>query len=506
MKSSVLFPYYSYISMFIEGWKLKNKNEKTESSKDIVESLDNLIQYLENQTSKKIYDQLYTIKNAFNESVINNPHVQFEHIQNSYFQSENCNLCAVCKNCSKKFLSLCALEMFDAKSEFVIKNIKSEFSNSIKTLSLSDKNSFKLIDSNIFSLINDNRETILKQYISRIDKVKSLSKAENYLLILKGMSSSSPWLYNSTTNKHFSGGGFYIKWNDKGIVIDPGYNFVDNLHNYDLTIQDVDYVIITHNHIDHNHDVRIIDDLNKNIWKEKRHTIHWYLDSNSYNFSKVFLEDFSSTNNEPCNIIEYKNDTPNAIYFYLDFCELKFFPTEHIMIDEHSYSTDSYGVKIKFHSNDKKVHTTLSYTSDTHYNDNLVKYIDNSDIIIANISGIYETDIKQIEFKKRHLGYWGCVKILEMLKTKPCLFLLSEFWSGINDIRFPIAKYMQNEISKQFPEEKFKVIPADIGLSISLDSKKIKCSYCNKYADSVKIAKPKNDFDNLQYICNDCLI
>lgn len=492
--------------MFIEGWKLKNKNEKVELSKDIIESLDDLIQYLENQTSKKTYDQLYTIKNAFKKYAINNPQNLFEEIQNSYFQSSTCNLCAVCKNCSKKFLSLCALEMFDLNSEVVIKNIKSKFYNSIKTLSLYDKNSFKLIDSNILSLINDNRETILKQYISRIDKVKALSKAENYLLILKGMSSSSPWLYNSTTNKRFSGGGFYIKWNDKGIVVDPGYNFVDNLHNYNLTIQDVDYVIITHNHIDHNHDLRIIDDLNKNIWKEKKHTIHWYLDRSSYNFSKVFLEDFSSTNNESCNIIKCKDSTPSTICFKLDFCEFNFFPTEHIMIDKHSYSPDSFGVKIKFYSTDKTIHTTLSYTSDTHYNDNLVEYIDNSDIVIANISGIYETDIKRIELKERHLGYWGCIKILEMLKSKPCLFLLSEFWSGINDIRFPIAKYMQNEIRKQFPSEKIKVIPSDIGLYVSLDSKKIKCSYCNKYSDSVTIIKPKNDFDNLQYICDDCLM
>lgn len=505
MKNSILFPYFSYISAFIMGWKHKNDNEKIEACSSISISLEGLIQYLEKQSSATACNQLYTIKKAFNDAKIDEQ-TQFELIQKAYNQSINCNMCAICKECSQKFLSLCAFEMFDLDSEYISKNIKVDFNNSINSLSLNDKNSFKLIDSDIISLVHDNRDSILKQYINKIDKERSLSKKQNYLLSLKGMSSSSPWLYNSTTNKKFNGGGFFIKWNNHGIAIDPGYNFIDNLHNNDLSIQDIDYVIVTHNHIDHNHDIRIIDDLNKNIWKNKKHVINWYLDSSTYEFSKVFLEDFSSTDNKACNIIEYEKLKLKPITLDLIFCRLTFFPTEHIMIDKSTYSKDSFGIKIEFCSDDKRIQTTLSYTSDTHYNDNLVEYLENSDIVIANISGIYETDIKRIELKKKHLGYWGCINILENMKKKPELFLLSEFWSGINDIRFPISRYIQNEICKQFPTIKTKVIPSDIGLCIELDSKKIKCSNCNKYSNSIRIIKPKNDFDDIQYICNDCIV
>ncbi len=53
------------------------------------------------------------------------------------------------------------------------------------------------------------------------------------------------------------GGGYFVRaWDGKngryiGIVIDPGYNFLENLFNEGFTIADVDLVVITHAHPDH---------------------------------------------------------------------------------------------------------------------------------------------------------------------------------------------------------------------------------------------------------------
>lgn len=57
------------------------------------------------------------------------------------------------------------------------------------------------------------------------------------------------------------GGGIYIKWRGTGLVIDPGINFMENMHMSGLGINDIDAVIVTHNHIDHNGDLITIDDL-----------------------------------------------------------------------------------------------------------------------------------------------------------------------------------------------------------------------------------------------------
>ena len=48
---------------------------------------------------------------------------------------------------------------------------------------------------------------------------------------------------------------------------------------------------------------------------------------------------------------------------------------------------------------------SIGYTSDTHYEESVAENLKGSNIIIANISGVYEDDIKKINYKNRHLGY-----------------------------------------------------------------------------------------------------
>lgn len=47
------------------------------------------------------------------------------------------------------------------------------------------------------------------------------------------------------------GGGCFLSWQGKGIVIDPGYDFIENMYSEDLSIGDINAIIITHAHNDH---------------------------------------------------------------------------------------------------------------------------------------------------------------------------------------------------------------------------------------------------------------
>ena len=51
--------------------------------------------------------------------------------------------------------------------------------------------------------------------------------------------------------KDVKGGGLFLHWQGKGIVIDPGFNFIQNLAEESLTIGNIDAVILTHGHNDH---------------------------------------------------------------------------------------------------------------------------------------------------------------------------------------------------------------------------------------------------------------
>jgi tetratricopeptide (TPR) repeat protein len=50
------------------------------------------------------------------------------------------------------------------------------------------------------------------------------------------------------------GGGYFLRHHGKGIVIDPGYDFIENFYNAGGRVHDIDAVVITHAHDDHTAD------------------------------------------------------------------------------------------------------------------------------------------------------------------------------------------------------------------------------------------------------------
>ena len=58
--------------------------------------------------------------------------------------------------------------------------------------------------------------------------------------------------------KQVLGGGYFLHWQGKGIVIDPGYNFIQNFYNEGFSMDDIDAVLITHSHTDHDDELSTI--------------------------------------------------------------------------------------------------------------------------------------------------------------------------------------------------------------------------------------------------------
>ena len=77
----------------------------------------------------------------------------------------------------------------------------------------------------------------------------------------------------------------------------------------------------------------------------------------------------------------------------------------------------------------------IGYTSDTAFHKDVVpimcKAMKECAIIIENISGIYEDDILLKVMKEKHLGYYGCYKLIDEIHREPDnelrYVLLSEF-------------------------------------------------------------------------------
>lgn len=80
--------------------------------------------------------------------------------------------------------------------------------------------------------------------------------SRDQLLILRRWSSYTPLI---RAREHSTvGGGYLLMWNSTKIAIDPGVGFVRNLHQYDHYVEDLDCVVMTHQHIDHAEDSEAI--------------------------------------------------------------------------------------------------------------------------------------------------------------------------------------------------------------------------------------------------------
>lgn len=381
-----------------------------------------------------------------------------------------CELCAVCVECAKKFYE-------------VIKGEKKE----------------RPLPGELRNYFADNSQVYY--YLSAYSNVKSYRNIKNSLVCLKGFSSTTPTIYSAAFSGNVCvGGGLYLNVNDFGIAIDPGISFVENMHRQGIFITDINAVIVTHNHLDHNKDLGTISalqhDLNRycqsqvKFYKKyfdcanlQRHEISWWLDESTKKINESIVP--CSTDLAECVEWTQINDD-------ISFVVIK---TEHIKDGK------SYGIKLKVKINDKII--IIGYTSDTKCFRELIKFMEESDIIVFNISDIYENDVRGIKQKNGHLGYDGSIRLLKEERQKYQLAIASEFCCSNGDYRMRVVRKLQEQtVSKKHKH----IIPGEVGLKVDLDTTNIYCSRCKRALPMgmMTVVAPKMDFGEIEYICNNC--
>ena len=333
-------------------------------------------------------------------------------------------------------------------------------------------------------------------YLSEYSRIKQKKSIENTIICLKGFSSSTPIINSAIGLNVCVGGGFYINYGGKGIVIDPGVDFVKNMHNSGISINDIDTVIVTHSHMDHNSDIEKISSLKYDVnryYKQCNEMLH-ILDRKLIERTNITWIvddiDYKKVSNIEDNVIKLQhftnekaiNDIDNVIF-------LTSIETNH-MPD----SGTSYAIKIR--AND----ICIGYTSDTPYDEKLVTFFHDVDVLIFNISDIYLDDVMGIKIKKNHLGYNGSFNLIR--KINPSLAIASEFCCTNGDIRNEIVAQLISDLKNgSF------IIPGEIGTTFSIPDLSIKCSICNKFVSKRQIwhSAPINAYGLMRHICTSCL-
>eukprot|EP00456_Euglypha_rotunda_P024448 TRINITY_DN1_c1_g1_i9.p1 TRINITY_DN1_c1_g1~~TRINITY_DN1_c1_g1_i9.p1 ORF type:complete len:378 (+),score=69.88 TRINITY_DN1_c1_g1_i9:3030-4163(+) len=334
---------------------------------------------------------------------------------------------------------------------------------------------------------------------------KGASNRNDTLSALRGWSSAVTLLEGSRDG-HWRGGGYFLKWQERGIVIDPGFDFLDNFHDAGFHAREVDAVLVSHDHSDHNFDLQSLDDLRYEIYRRSIEThadgsLHPALRKAAFvideDTAKAFGDDnpphrgtalkFSKGDFQICRWLEPGNlNLPATI---------EHFPVEHGDDVPHAV-----GIRLRLHRDDQP-DFVIGYTGDTRLFDRLADHLQGCDLLIAHISQPDPQEFNDDAFRKKvHLGYNGVTELIKA--TKPKLTIVGEFWAGLADLRVDLIHGLRRRTNSK------AILPMGLGFHLRLPSLEVECTECRKPTPfgQIRIAPPTTPFGPLGYLCQRCLI
>jgi hypothetical protein len=383
------------------------------------------------------------------------------------------------------------------------------------------------LDSTISDFINDVREDTdfkknfdyieekdqqLKEFIKK-GKSKAL-KPPIQLVVLRKWNSYTPILPSQKEEYKSKGGGYFIRFKHKrkdvGIVIDPGYNFIESFLRAGFKLDDIDHIFVSHAHNDHTVELEgIFSLLNRRNRKSRNpKKVKLYMNLGSF---KKFSAYFDLSNpKEEFYIEDIVLLNKHQLIKLNDSIEVFTTQAQH-----HEMITKNYALGFTFIfglPNGKRV---IKFTCDTGWNEDIEKKnrqegeqfkIDDIDILISHIGTIKRKELKydtsrrpkanEKLIQENHLGLIGTVAMINY--WKPELVLLSEFGEELNAIRDKIAETIGKLL-------KTKIFATDLNFRVDLDKLNVMCFKTQTFYPSNEIKTYYDSKDQLYYLNEDKL-
>jgi len=351
------------------------------------------------------------------------------------------------------------------------------------------------------------------------------------LTVLRKWQSYTPSLAGGPVTS-LGGGYFVYKTNkngevEEGIIIDPGFDFVENFFEQGFSIRDITAIIMTHDHIDHNADFRAIMGLFNETNKRGKKRIHDWENHKTYVFAtagcfnrfapdiideegRKFLKDtivVSPKDNKPLKLLNNFIIKPTPAY-HKDLSRM-----------------DCIGLIIE----DKHGVPLIGFTGDTMWTKDLAKNYKYCPIMCINLGGLIDVreddcfekifdepeNIKKLICKKNHLYLPGFMLLIEGLINEGNLqmIVISEIGEELKGgLREDLAQRVKDYFEKQMGYPDLCVLAEDIGLTVSLPACKgglrIKCDKCKGMIPAGEIytvtRTTARGIEQLHRYCNQC--
>ncbi len=430
-----------------------------------------------------------------------------------------------------------------------------------------DKKSIFLCADSMWARMEQNTLNFSEKIVGKTKRFPKDKKFKAILTILRRWNSFTPTLASSVNPSKGGGYFLYFQKNNKslGIVIDPGYDFLDNLFSQGYRIGDIDVIIVSHAHPDHTDNLPSILSLfhelngrlgkyyyeNKFINKEQFNKKHLKLIISQGVFDQYYkLIKPSEESLKDIFVVQPGIERANEPYCFPIFddnhsIEIEAFKTSHRDLSQ----WESLGFIIKINNNG--ISRQIGYTSDAHWEKEFSENFKDCHIICAHLGSIvdilgkkkgfcslcqkYEDDehgeckklpkCKEERFKN---GRPSLDKLKKQAREKSHLYLsgITMFFDDILSNRKNGNNEMELAIISEFGEElkggirmdlfhkfdnwfrckgKAKCFPGDIGLEINLLNSNILCCCCQEFKSKdeiLPIAYGKEE--GLFFVCEEC--
>lgn len=284
--------------------------------------------------------------------------------------------------------------------------------------------------------------------------------------------------------------GVYLRFQGRGIVINPGRHFLEHFHDVGLYIDAIDYVIVTSDEAEDEEEVKAIYDLNLkcNRQKEQVHIIHYYLHQNSHRKLVGQLKP------------QFKQEkgTVNPLSLYIDSQELEcieLFGNASLYYGQQTGTPDSsYAIRLDLKMHDKLF--SIGYLTSPLGLHDTKRLLGHCDALVQSFKQLQAQELYA------HIATFDAESMAH--DARRFAWVLCDLPSQSGDKRLEWTKSIKKALGviPAYP------LPGDIGLFLDLEKMQIKCSLSGHLApmDEIRVIRSKEPFGRLSYLSPDCYL
>lgn len=377
-------------------------------------------------------------------------------------------------------------------------------------------------------VLGTNNKSFLMQLVHPSSRPDSLQNSY-CLTVLRRWQSFTPALSTGAADDS-RGGGYFVYRTDgdghvaQGLVVDPGFDFVENFLAQGFSIRDIDAVIMTHAHVDHTADflrlVTLVVEYNKNRDKEPEKKLLALMSPGCFErferaisgsweyFSDVIVMDTGQAIDKGRPRSEWSDYLLQLTHFRV---------SARFALHNDTTSHDSVGLVVSGIDESKKARPLVAFTGDTMWWSSIGDQYADVPTVCANLGGIVPygkryggqtvkipghllqvTGVKEVVEEENHLYWPGFSMLTEKLNHQTRLVVVTELGEELKGgLRTDMVRQLKGEPM---------FLPEDIGLTVKLsEAPEVLCCACGRTVDSQDTEfRSYGRDESIYYVCRAC--